>query len=228
MRFSRGHQRSLQLALLAGALLITLTPAACGASSVSSGATTSISSIGSASDMKPTLPPAPAGTATPTVMPNLTPAAAVGWLTYTDSIYHFKTVVPPGWRIGTVYDNTETNLGGPCSYDAIFFPPGDTHQADPLVLLQMREYMVIYVNLYCPPPDDTPNHLPESAGAIMVSGVPAKVYAEDTSDGVSVSRSHTSATIFTRSMSLERPLTARSTWACSRVSCILAREWLSR
>ena len=178
--------------------------------------------------MKPTLPPAPAGTATPTVMPNLTPAAAVGWLTYTDSIYHFKTVVPPGWRIGTVYDNTETNLGGPCSYDAIFFPPGDTHQADPLVLLQMREYMVIYVNLYCPPQMTLLTTYLRARAPSWSAGFRRKCMPRIRAMVSSVSRSHTSATIFTRSMSLERPLTARSTWACSRVSCILAREWLSR
>ncbi len=64
-------------------------------------------------DVKPTHPPTPAGTATPTVTPYLaTPASIAGWQTYTDSAYHFKTVIPPGRRLGTVLDTTSLGTGG--------------------------------------------------------------------------------------------------------------------
>jgi len=118
------------------------------------------------------------------VTPNITPASIVGWRTYTDSSYHFKTVIPPSWRIGTSLDDTIPNLDGPCTYEVIFFPPGDTHSVDPNVWMRMNEVMVIFVNLKCPPPDDTPNHLPASTVSVTISGVSMKMYAEDGVDGV--------------------------------------------
>lgn len=132
--------------------------------------------------------PAAGATATSTsgtVMPSIeVPTSTTSWQTYTDSTYHFKTVIPPGWRIGTTFYPVD-NITYPCSYDVIYFPPGDTHHADPYGWMQMKEVMVIFVYLNCPPPDERPNHLPaESAVVVTVSGVSATMYREDNSDGV--------------------------------------------
>ncbi len=53
------------------------------------------------------------------------PTSTAGWQTYTDTTYHFKTVIPPGWRFGTVLVTNPPD-GGNCEYDAVYFPPDDT------------------------------------------------------------------------------------------------------
>jgi hypothetical protein len=127
-----------------------------------------------------TPPPAPSWTPTATV---LVPSIA-DWATYTDSAFHFKAVIPPGWRLGTYLD-TRSDVGGDCEYVVVYFPPGDTHQAYPLVEMEMHEYMEIGATLKCHPWSPADNHHVTPAGPVTISGVPATLYSNDNNDEVS-------------------------------------------
>jgi hypothetical protein len=135
----------------------------------------------------PTKPPVtPGGTpftfATPFVA---TPASITGWKTYTDSVYHFKTVIPPDWRIETALDNSGGGYN-PCNYDAIYFPPGDTHHVDsnsePIPWYGMTEYMYIRMTLKCPEPSYDSRL--QAVGDVTISGAATTVYGRDSSQEV--------------------------------------------
>jgi hypothetical protein len=136
-------------------------------------------------DLKSTHPPI-TGTATPTVTPYLaTPASNAGWQTYTDSAYRFKTVIPPGWRLETVLDNTSLGTGGgDCEYDAVYFPPVDTLALEPRVTVGMHEFMLITVTLKCPAPSPSQNQYLTPIGTVSISGVSTMLYSNDSYEQV--------------------------------------------
>jgi hypothetical protein len=114
----------------------------------------------------------------PVVTPTILPVS--GWQTYTDTQYHFRTVIPPGWHVGALLD---TRLeSGDCAYEVIYFPPGDTHTAEPLVTMHMNEFMLIQVNLHCA--GVALDHLTPD-GHMTISGAQADLYkSPDESQGV--------------------------------------------
>jgi hypothetical protein len=79
--------------------------------------------------------------------PTPTPLSTANWQTYTDPTFHFRAVIPPGWRVGAILDSRPDR--GDCAYYVIYFPPGDTHQVEPLVTMSIHEFMLIQVNLHC-------------------------------------------------------------------------------
>jgi len=133
--------------------------------------------------------PYPTSTPPPTWTPASSPTATVvvpstaSWRTYTDAAYRFKAVIPPGWRVGAFLD-TRADVGGDCAYDAIYFPPGDTHRAEPFVWIGMHEYMMITVTLNCPQYDPDDGHV-TPMGAVTLSGVSTTLYGQDSNQEVS-------------------------------------------
>src|SRR5690242_10332420 len=84
------------------------------------------------------------GQSTTPASSSMTAPSTAGWQTYTDSTYHFKAVIPPGWRIATV-TTTDYLTGNDCTYDAMYFPPGDTRAIEPHIWVGSHEYMLIEV-----------------------------------------------------------------------------------
>ena len=124
------------------------------------GCDSSVSPQFAAKDTAPATVPAGEPTATSTLLietPDIeVPTSTVGWQTYTDSTYHFKTVIPPGWRLGTVLD-TDALGSGDCEYDVIYFPPGSTHIVEPRAWVGMLQSMRIVVYLQCSAYDPAQN-----------------------------------------------------------------------
>ena len=117
-----------------------------------------------------------------TVTPYLpTPASTAGWQIYTDSAYHFKTVIPPGWRLATELDTTSAPQ---CEYDAVYFPPGDTRAMEQRVWVGMYHYMRITVYLQCPPYDPAKDDGVARRGTVSISGVSTILYGQDSNQEV--------------------------------------------